>query len=43
MNLLPGLILLALVLLFFALPIAANLYRHRHHDHLITGHPRAPR
>lgn len=43
MNLFPGLILLAFVMLVFSLPIVANGFRHRHHDHLIPGHPRAPR
>lgn len=43
MPLIPGFILLALVLLIFAAPIAANHLRRRHHDHLIPGHSRAPR
>jgi hypothetical protein len=43
MHLFPALLILALVMLVFMAPIAANWLRLRHHDHLISGHPRAPR
>lgn len=43
MHLFSGLIMLCLALIGFSLAILANHWRHRHHDHLIPGHPRSPR